>query len=408
MNKLLSEAEAYLTLGFVPSVRRASEYLDTLLIPGTPEAAETELDSSSLLRQILAENTYSKGHKEIVIPLTGGMDSRTILGAALDIFDLKAILCITVGVESFSDCMVAAETCRRVGVCHERVDPTALEWNIDKLVEMARERFAVTGSFVTLETLIAFGAISDRVGDQRPIISGYLGDAISGKHLPTEGGRLSGKPVEASFIANNRSISVGSHSPELCALFRSFAADNAYRLEGLPGGAAYDLLDLGFRQSHYIRPNSAAFPICVRPYEDPQWVHHWLSRPLADRIGQQAYLREIQRAFGHVFGTSKPQRLSRYRFIRSFVPRPVLRWIRTRLWGPQRSVAANRGDPRLNKSMAAVVRELLFAFDRRKILPFPTVPALDTTMRRFDNRKFAILQWASSAEIHIRAGNMTT
>jgi hypothetical protein len=398
----LSPVEAYLRVGFVPSVSRASAYLDTLL--AAQKRREAVSDAPRLLRQILEENTYSKGHREITIPLTGGLDSRAILGAALDIFETRAIRCVTVGVASFWDCVVAAETCRRIGVSHERIDANALRWDLERLLSLARQRFMVTGSFVTLETLVAFGAIGERVGTAQPIISGFLGDAVSGKHLPMEGGRPATTPVEVSFIAANQAVVDGRHSTELRQLFRSFAASNTHRLEGLPGATAYDLLDLGFRQSHYIRANSAAFPHCIRPYEDPRWLRHWLSRPLADRLTQQAYVREMERAFPQVFAAA--HRRPPYWFIRPLVPHSLRRWARTKLRPSEVSGAANRGDPRVNESMVAVVKDLLAAFDRRRLLPFRTMPALIATMQRFNDRDFTIVRWASAAEAHIRAGNL--
>jgi hypothetical protein len=57
--------------------------------------------------------------------------------------------------------------------------------------------------------------------------------------------------------------------------------------------------------------------------------------------------------------------------------------------------------------MAAVIEELLAGFDRRRLLPFPTLPALERTIRRPDSRSVQTVRWASSAELHIRAGNMT-
>jgi hypothetical protein len=398
----LSEVERYLTVGFVPSAARAAAYLDGLLSERAPMSG----DAPQVLGWILHDRVYAEGHRDVVIPLTGGMDSRGLLGAALDVFEARAISCVTVGTASFPDCIVAAETCRRVGVRHERLETSTLRWDLDELVALARRRFERTDSCVTLETLVAFGAIGAHVGSQRPILSGYLGDALSGKHLPVEHGRLSSRPVETSFLAVNRSILDGRRSPELSGLFRDFAAANLDRLRGWPGATSYDLLDLGFRQSHYIRANSAAFPVCVRPYEDGRWVRHWLSRPLVDRLEQRAYLDELYRAFPSVFGARRGPASGPLRVVRRLVPGPLRRWIRHRQPGSALSVAANRGDPRTNATMAAAIEALLGAFDRRRLLPFSTQAALHRTIRRFDHRQFAIVQWAASAEVHLRAGTL--
>jgi hypothetical protein len=358
------------------------------------------------LIKILEESTYSRGYREIVVPVTSGIDSRSLLGAALAVFDVKAIRCVTVGTPPFRDWVEAERCCRRVGVRQEQIDSSTLLWDVDRLTTLARERFEATGSFVTLETLVIFGAINDRV-NQLPIVSGFLGDAVSGKHLPTERGRLSHDPVEASFMTHNRSVLEGGSSAALCRLFRSFAIENAWRLERLPGATTFDLLDFGFRQSHYIRPNSDAFSVCVRPFEDPRWVSHWLSRPLADRIDQRAYVLAMRRAFSQVFGAREVQERSFTRLISPLVPRPLIARLRGAIQGRKLLGGLNRGDPRTNPSMAAVLEELLAAFDRRRLLPFPTLPALAKTTRGLDLRSFQIVRWASSAELHIRAGNFS-
>jgi hypothetical protein len=162
----------------------------------------------------------------------------------------------------------------------------------------------------------------------------------------------------------------------------------------------------GFGRATTSGVNSDAFAICVRPYEDPRWVSHWLSRPLTDRIGQRAYLAEMHHAFARVFGAASV-RPPRHHFIRRIVPSRMLKWARAKLRPPRLSVAINRGDPWSNESMRKVVEDLLIGFDGRQILPFPTMTAFRAIMHQFDEDKFQVVRWASSAELHIRGKHDT-
>jgi hypothetical protein len=401
MGCLDSSLQAYLRLRFVPDAQRATEYVRWIL----SSRDRVAMGAPQLLCAILEEMTWSKGYREVAIPLTGGYDSRSLLGAALEVFPPSAIRCLTIGVPSFPDCVGAAAACRRVGVSHELVDSNGLEWDIDRLIEMARDRFRTTGACVTPETLMGFGALAERVGNGVPVLSGFMGGSASGVNVSADPqGRLSVDGVVLAFLRQNRSILDGAQSPELKAFFREFVEAHAEFLDGRPGAVPGDLLDLGFRQRLYLRPNSAAFPSVVYPYEDPRWVNYWLSRPLEDRIGQAAYTREMPAAFAQVFGsTARPPRQG---VLRGMVPGPMRHWIRAVWRGEALSVPINRADPRTNTSVRRVFATLLDTFDGRQLLPFRMLPVLQAVMRRFDHDQFSIVRWAVSAELHLRAGNL--
>ena len=125
----------YLSFGFIPDARLASDYLNELF-GAAAKAGPT--DPSKLLIEIVADLT--NGASDVVIPLSGGRDSRALLGAALHAFPNRNIHCITFGSEGSEDVEGAKVACAGARVSHQLVDPDTLEWNLDELTDEMEKR----------------------------------------------------------------------------------------------------------------------------------------------------------------------------------------------------------------------------------------------------------------------------
>ncbi|MEW9837519.1 hypothetical protein [Mesorhizobium marinum] len=73
----MRDVRDYLSLGFKPSEQLARDLRRIL-----PSGPGDEKDARTLLRKILDEEAYQKGHRSVCLPLTAGYDSRSILELA--------------------------------------------------------------------------------------------------------------------------------------------------------------------------------------------------------------------------------------------------------------------------------------------------------------------------------------
>lgn len=112
-----------------------------------------------------------------VVPLSGGLDSRVILGALLERLDRRDIFTVTYGVPGSADFEIGNEIARRVGVKHLTLDlsrPT--RWDIDDLAKVADLTDANNSVFHPSVWL----QIADSFGADATYWTGYTGDGIGG------------------------------------------------------------------------------------------------------------------------------------------------------------------------------------------------------------------------------------
>ena len=115
-----------------------------------------------------------------IVPLSGGLDSRAILGGLLDAGHRDRIVAVTWGTRGTYDFDIGCEVARHAGVRHEDIDLTQVSVRRELLLETARD----VGKCVWL-----FDAFYNRLapklfGKNAIYWSGFLGDPLSGAHLP--------------------------------------------------------------------------------------------------------------------------------------------------------------------------------------------------------------------------------
>jgi hypothetical protein len=365
----------YLSFGFIPDAELASDYVKELLAGPALSGSD---DPAALLTDILADLT--KDAPNIVIPLSGGRDSRALLGAALRVFAPSDIHCITFGSDRSADVEGARVACAGAGVSHEVIDPDTIEWKLDELTAEMGRRLGARQGTPPIDGMVVFGRLSELVPPEVPVLSGYLGIIAVGKHL----GGHSNEEDEAvleRFFRQNRAI-----LDERPQLFRDFLRDHEGLRRHSPGLAKFDLLDLGFRQRLRIRSSvTGSFARPVRPYEDRRWIAHWFSQPLEVRINYPRYDHLLAKAFPRIFG---PQPLTAR----------IQRW-RARRVGR----GVYRGDPRNNASMAAALGDACRSFDSRGYgLGVSAQDAFAAMMKEPSHVAFRRVRWFATAELIVR------
>lgn len=382
----------YLSLGFIPHATIAGEYLQGLFA----HQERREGDPGKVLVEIVGDLT--SGSSDVAIPLSGGYDSRALLGAALQVFPANRIHCFTYGPEQFEEVLGARAACERAGVEHHVVDPREIEWSLPAIERETQRRLSNGLGLAPIDGVAVFAGLAAAIPPEMAVLCGFLGDIVTGKLVA--GDRADHDPELAltRFYRHNAVLLEDRPS----ALFRDFLRSHERLKDDWPGLTTYDLLNLGFRQRLRIRSvTTAAFTRAVRPYEDPRWVSLWFSRPVGERVGQRSYLNCLERHFpiqfpGHSAALRCAAWLSRTRQ-RLFGERPedgsAAPWSTTR----------GRGDPRHNASMSAVLEEACRCFDRRGLAaPGAAMNAFEDLMRKPSRTAFVAARWYASAEILAR------
>lgn len=122
-------------------------------------------------------NRYDSSRQN-VIPLSGGLDSRAILGALLECTGSKNLYTYTYGVPGTYDYDIGNHIAKIIGTNHISLDLTKYKYSVQELIDVAKRTDYQTVLFHHPPLWELDSKFKDGV-----IWSGYIGDAIVGGHL---------------------------------------------------------------------------------------------------------------------------------------------------------------------------------------------------------------------------------
>jgi hypothetical protein len=229
-----------------------------------------------------------------VVPLSGGLDSRAILGALVAAGLRERIVAVTLGTPGTLDFEVGRRLARTAGVAHEAIDLTRVELHADALVAAARRGRGWTWAFDRFFHRL----IPARFGPDAVYWSGFMGGALSGSQLP-EAPVATWADALAHFERRNRFCAFGGLDRPGFASADVLPATPAVAAVELPYS---DQLDFAVRQWGCIRPTVLVEGHDYRaPFLHPAWVRFILGVPDELRRGQRLYKRIIATAYPALF-----------------------------------------------------------------------------------------------------------
>jgi len=296
---------AYLWCGYLPPDEFPA-WLSECITPEcagqsySPHEAADRFDS---LFDNLVDQSQEGRH---IIPLSGGWDSRAILGALLERVDVDRIVTVSFGAPGQLDSDLGKMVADSVGVEHYALDLRSIQFTWEAIREY------VHSSPWTLVPDGMFNSLCrNSVSNRSDTIWGGFGGGLTG------GGHLSYSSTHpdqniADFSAKQQRVKTLSLChPEF--LFKDYLP-----LPKQDVNLNYDdLLHQGIRQAYCIAP--IIIPIqkwervgaligkdksdarVIAPFADPAWAGYWLSAPREVRKGQKLYLEMLRLKFPALF-----------------------------------------------------------------------------------------------------------
>jgi hypothetical protein len=268
--------------------------------------------SAKILGEIIAERGVSK----IKIGMTAGMDSRGLLGASLQVLPPENIIAFTNGQIGNRDYEQARFFTQNILPHHYLISTQDGKYTIEDWINRARIRpDGVTRALYGIATPV------DNPLEQHgwmPKVSGFLGDACSGK-------RLHGKVHEnweeavAAFVHKNEVF-----RPSSKRVIRSMLPDDYDPMHLMPkapllSGALMtydDQLDFCYRQYQRIGtnflPDEKTFTDAssgkanrnrhqITIYDDPRWQKSYLLMPVSERLDAKHYHAMLAANYPEIF-----------------------------------------------------------------------------------------------------------
>jgi len=230
-----------------------------------------------------------------IVPLSGGVDSRTILGFLLNNVDKSKIVTITFGTPGAMDFEIGQKVAEKVGVKNYPIDltPETFDWTEEFLLSSARETSHPTILFRARE---AFKKSSEILEYDNSIYwSGFMGGALAGSTLPESKSETWDEAIDY-FLTNNY------HYPNLASSDFDpqslLPKEPTFEEEKL----SYDeQLDYGIRQAYNIRPSAVPNEKFETAYLTKPWLDFILNIPRKHRINKSLFKEIITNMFPTVF-----------------------------------------------------------------------------------------------------------
>lgn len=427
MNRTLrpchDDRATYFTIGFPLNLYIANHYADTLrqILNAPADDPESSIDLPALLEKEIARLVDDSAADMIAIPLTGGMDSRSILGACLRLFPKERIIIATIGSPELPDVQDAKAVCDRLGVTHYRLDPDEISWSSAQIVDLAKEIFSNHATYGNVSiswlcrNLEYF--FQKKTGCRPVVISGYLGDVLAGRFHAR---RMDNVSIDRFLKYNATSYYSLFDKEILKKKLRQFISNNIDLLNAAPGWNEFDIVDFCFRQPLRTKGVTvASYENGVAPYQHHSLISYWLRKQYSQRVHQSHYRQILYNEYSEVFCLPKDTAGRRHtsRVLGSFsanVYRRLGKILgkvtgRTQIRNQQQNFLIKEELSGLrNDSKRRTYEDLVKSFDRRLLFDLPPVQnhlnrILSGNGTGADVEKVV---WAVSFETHIRAGNI--
>ncbi len=255
------------------------------LITGGVKALKNAISST------IKDCDHEAGH---FLPLSGGLDSRAILGGLLENLNPSQIHTVTFGMPATWDFKIGNKVANYAGVRHESIDFSRILWNQSDLETFAA-RFE---SPIPLFECFLFDQIYHQFSYDMVYWSGYMGDPLAGSHLLDT-------DSPSWDIAIQRFVNRSRYAKSALLVGPEFNPKDLLPALPLMNNSilSYDeQIDFAIRQEGYIKQVVMPKNYDVRmPFLDSHWVDFILTVPREFRIQQYLYKKILIKAFPVLF-----------------------------------------------------------------------------------------------------------
>lgn len=241
--------------------------------------------------------------KKYIVPLSGGWDSRAILGALLDRVDNTNIETVSFGQPGQLDYDIGIQVAKWAGVKSHGINLSEIDFNWNSILQSVKQSpwTYVPDAWFNHIARIKFSQNND------VIWTGFLGDSVSGSHL-NESITIDSQDHFLTKNLRTKEYYLPNHDFEP---IRSLLNPVVLKM------AADDFLDFSIRQSYGIAPITLAVQsfksfedyisqetneaVVIAPFAEKDYMNYWLYAPRELRLNQKLYLKMLHSKFPELF-----------------------------------------------------------------------------------------------------------
>lgn len=296
----------YLWHGYVPP-RDVPEWFTEALTQSVAQGAEYSLEGAAKELDKLFDNLVPKTNGPHLVPLSGGWDSRLVLGALME--RAEDVQTISLGARGQLDYEVGRKISRSLNLTHHKLDLSDFNLNWEDLIHAAS-----IAPWIYMPDALFMNHMYEKGIEKsgaRTIWSGFLGEALTGGHYQPSHSHETLALAQKNFARSQRKCPdnlLSSH--ELYARY----PDMPFPL--YPVINCREFLDLNIRQRGCVakialghdwtgwnsdQGNISLSTRLVAPFTDEGWARYWLNAPRKHHERQQLYRQMAEYRFPKLF-----------------------------------------------------------------------------------------------------------
>lgn len=240
--------------------------------------------------------------RQIVVPLSGGLDSRIIV-AMLKRLGVEDVICFTYGKKGNREAEISRQVAEALGYRWYFVEYTNEKWYACAQTDDMKAYYFYAGNLVSIPHIQDFLAVKELkekgiISENTVFIPGHTGDMISGGHIPLDYDKPQAYAFEKFLRSNLEKHYVlwRWNETELGSLFKSkiqkCVGDISIH-DNESCANAIELFDFNERQTKFIINSVRAYEFFEFQWRIPLWdaelIDFFLQVPLALRLKQDLY-----------------------------------------------------------------------------------------------------------------------
>lgn len=251
-----------------------------------------EIANCKVLWEKIIEEKLAKVKGRVVVPLSGGLDSRLILAGLLNHISAKEIVTYTFGPEKSLDFKIGNLIAEKIGTNHHAHAIKIEDYSLDNEIKWA----SILKKQISLFYHPPLDIVDEFKNDNLWV--GFMGDPLAGSHyqpnINTSDEAINLFSSKYGLLNRDKISKYGIDINSIKKAIRD-STDFSQNI------SHFENLDFSIRQSQFIKPHIVYSEESTLPFIDQRWVNKMLALPCELRINERFYREFMVSSYKEIF-----------------------------------------------------------------------------------------------------------